>query len=167
MIRIRSLAAWQWAALVLLRVIIGWHFLYESLAKAFNPYWSSASYLAEAKWLFPDFFMAIVASPRWLKIVDFLNIGGQIAIGLGLITGFLTTPACLAGLVLLALYYITNPPLIGFKSSMPAEGSYLIVNKNLVELASLLVLALFPTGRVVGLDRLIFGPIKARSSREE
>lgn len=167
MTRSRAIASWQWAALILLRVIIGWHFLYEGLAKIFNPYWSSASYLVEAKWLFSDFFTSIVAKPHWLRIVDFLNISGQIAIGLGLITGFLVTPACIAGIVLLALYYLACPPIVGFKSSMPAEGSYLIVNKNLVELASLLVLSLFPTGRVAGLDRLLFGPLKTKALKEE
>lgn len=167
MARLKSIAPWQWAALILLRVIIGWHFLYEGVAKIFNPYWTSAPYLVEAKWLLADFFMSIVANPHWLKIVDFLNIGGQIAIGLGLITGFLVTPACIAGMVLLALYYIACPPIVGFKSSLPTEGSYLIINKNLVELASLLVLSLFPTGRVAGLDRLIFGPLKTKVSKEE
>jgi hypothetical protein len=33
-----------------------------------------------------------------------------------------------------------------------AEGSYLIVNKNLVELASVLVVFVFRTGRIAGLD---------------
>ena len=36
------------------------------------------------------------------------------------------------------------------------EGSYLLVNKNLIELAALAVLWLFPTGKIIGLDRLIF-----------
>lgn len=167
MTQFKSIAPWQWAALIFLRVIIGWHFLYEGVTKIFNPYWSSASYLVEAKWLFADFFTSIVANPHWLKIVDLLNICGQIAIGFGLITGFLVTPACLAGVILLALYYLTCPPIVGFKSSVPVEGSYLIVNKNLVELASLLVLSLFPTGRVAGLDRLIFGPLKTKAFKEE
>lgn len=167
MVKRKALAFWPWAALILLRVVIGWHFLYEGLAKLFNPYWSSASYLVEARWFLSPLFTEIVAHPQWLKVVDFLNVVGQIAIGLGLMVGFLTTPACVAAIFLLALYYIANPPLIGFKSSMPAEGSYLIVNKNLVELASLLVLSFFPTGRVAGLDRLIFGPLENEPSKEE
>ncbi|MCX7975332.1 MAG: DoxX family membrane protein [Candidatus Aminicenantes bacterium] len=166
MIRSKAIASWQWAALILLRVIIGWHFLYEGIAKLFNPYWSSAPYLVEAKWFLSNIFTMIVTNPQWLKVVDILNISGQIAIGLGLMIGFLTTPACIAGLILLALYYLANPPLVGFKSSMPVEGSYLIVNKNLVEFASLLVLSLFPTGRVAGLDRLVFGPLKSQVSKE-
>lgn len=31
----------QWYALVLLRVLIGWHFLYEGYVKVINPNWSS------------------------------------------------------------------------------------------------------------------------------
>ena len=38
---------------------------------------------------------------------------------------------------------------------MPSEGSYLIVNKVLIELVALVVLLAFTTGRVVGIDRLI------------
>jgi len=167
MVKSKGIASWQWAALVLLRVVIGWHFLYEGIAKLFNPYWSSASYLLEAKWLFSGFFTAIVANQQLLKIVDYLNIGGLIAIGLGLVAGFLVTPACIAGILLLLLYYVANPAIVGFKSSMPAEGSYLIINKNLVELTALVVLCFFPTGRIAGLDRLIFGPLKAKASKEE
>ncbi len=165
MLKPKAISGWQWSALILLRVIIGWHFLYEGMAKLFNPYWSSASYLVEANWLFSRFFNQIIASPSWLKVVDMLNIWGQIAIGLGLIVGFLVTPACVAGVVLLALYYVANPPLVGLKSSIPVEGSYLVINKNLVEMAALLVLSLFPTGRVAGIDRLVFGSMKPQ--REE
>lgn len=154
----------QLTALVMLRVLIGWHFLYEGIAKLFNPYWSSAGYLVEAKWLFSDLFASLVANPQAVKVVDFLNIWGLIAIGLCLIAGFLSTAASIAGIVLLFLYYITNPPIVGFKSSIPAEGSYLIVNKNLIEMAALFVLVLFPTSRIIGLDRLVFR--RKRSERE-
>ena len=39
----------QTAAIVALRMLIGWHFLYEGLAKLTNPYWTAAGYLAESK----------------------------------------------------------------------------------------------------------------------
>lgn len=151
-------SGWQLGALVALRMLIGWHFLYEGLAKLLNPYWSSSGYLLEAKGFLSGFFTSIVANPMALRIVDWLNIYGLIAIGLGLIVGCLTRPAAIAGAVLLLLYYLCNPPFVGFTYSAPTEGSYLIVNKNLVELCALVVLALFPTGRVLGLDRLLFGP---------
>jgi thiosulfate dehydrogenase [quinone] large subunit len=146
----------QLTALIILRMLIGWHLLYEGISKLINPYWSSAGYLMESKWLFSGWFQSIVANPTALKIVDFLNEWGLIAIGLGLIAGVLTHVATIAGIVLLLLYYFANPPFVGMTYSMPTEGSYLIVNKTLIEAAALFVLALFPTGRKIGLDLFIF-----------
>lgn len=152
------------AALVFLRMVIGWHFLYEGLAKLFNPHWSSAAYLSEARWLFRSLFESILANPRLLRIVDLANIWGQIAIGGGLILGCLASVAAASAILLLGLYYVANPPLPWIKSSLPTEGSYLIVNKNLVELFALIVLLLFPTSRTFGLDRFIFGKRKREES---
>lgn len=146
----------QLTVLVVLRVLIGWHFLYEGIAKALNPYWSSAGFLLESKGILSGLATSIVASPAALKIVDFLNIWGLIAIGLGLIAGCLTRVASISGIVLLFLYYAFNPPFIGYSYSTPVEGSYLIINKNLIEICALFVLMLFPTGTIIGLDRLIF-----------
>ena len=42
--------------LTILRIFVGWHFLYEGIVKLFNPEWSSASYLMESKWLLSGFF---------------------------------------------------------------------------------------------------------------
>jgi len=146
----------QLITLVILRILIGWHFLYEGVVKLLNPYWSSAGFLVESKWIFSDWFLSIVANPTVLKVVDFINIWGLIAIGLGLILGCFTRVASICGIGLLLIYYVCNPPFIGFTYSAPTEGSYLIVNKNLIELFALLVLTLFPTGNIIGLDRLIF-----------
>ena len=146
----------QLTALVVLRMLIGWHLLYEGIAKVTNPYWTSAGYLSESKWIFSGLFTSIVANPTVLKIVDFLNEWGLIAIGIGLIAGLLTQVATIAGIVLLCLYYIANPPFLGYQYSMPTEGSYLIVNKTLIEAAALFVLAFFPTGKKIGLDIFLF-----------
>ena len=146
----------QLTALVLLRILIGWHFLYEGLAKLINPYWTSAGYLLESEWIFAGLFKALAGQPTLLAFVDFVNIWGLIIIGTVLMAGLLNRPAVIAGITLLVLYYLTQPPLIGLESSLPAEGSYLVVNKNLIEVAALLVLYLFPTGHIIGIDRLIF-----------
>ena len=146
----------QLITLVILRILIGWHFLYEGIVKLLNPYWSSAGFLVESEWIFSDWFFSIASNPGILKVVDFLNIWGLIAIGLGLILGCFTRIASICGIVLLFLYYVCNPPFIGMIYSAPTEGSYLFVNKNLIELFALLVLTLFPTGSIIGLDRLIF-----------
>jgi len=146
----------QSIALVTLRILIGWHFLYEGLAKLVNPYWTSAGYLAESEWWFRGLFLDIAANPTVLTLVDYINVWGLILIGLCLILGALTRVATVAGIVLLALYYIAAPPFVGLSYAMPAEGSYLVVNKVLIELVALVVLLAFPTGRILGVDRVIF-----------
>lgn len=145
----------QTISLIALRMVIGWHFLYEGLAKLTNPYWTSAGYLAESKGWFSGLFLDIAASPTVLTVVDYLNIWGMVLIGLGLILGAFTQVATIAGIVLLALYYLAAPPFVGLTYAMPTEGSYLIVNKVLIELVAMLVLLAFPTGRVLGLDRFL------------
>ena len=144
---------WQLAALVLLRVLIGWHFLYEGITKLMNPNWSAASFLIESKWIFSGIFKGIAGNPTVLSIVNVLNTWGLILIGIGLILGCLTRMASVAGMLLIWLYYICNPPFTGLYYAIPSEGNYLIVNKNLIEMAALFVLLLFPTGHIIGLDR--------------
>jgi len=74
--------------------------------------------------------------------------------------GCLTRVAIISGITLLAFYYLSHPPFIGLKYAMPTEGSYLIVNKILIELFALVVLYLFPSSRQIGLDKFLF---KAKS----
>lgn len=147
--------AFQAGTLVALRLLIGWHFLYEGLAKLLNPYWTSAGYLAESQWWFKGVFIAVAASPTAVTIVDYVNMWGLTLIGLALMLGLFTRAATVGGMVLLALYYIAAPPFVGYSYGMPTEGSYLIVNKVLIELAALAVLFTHPTGQTFGLDRFL------------
>ena len=148
---------WQFTALLLLRVLIGWHFLYEGLVKLINPDWSSIGYLLDSKWILSGFFHSLAANPGVLNVVDFLNMWGLILVGLGLILGVLTRVSVIGGMVLLGFYYLSHPPFLNLEYVLPSEGSYLIVNKTLIEMISLWVLWLFPTGRIMGIDRIIFG----------
>lgn len=145
----------QTGALVTLRMLVGWHFLYEGLAKLANPYWTSAGYLDGAQWWFAAPFRWAAASPTAVTIIDYVNVWGLTAIGLGLMLGLLTRWATVAGILVLLLYYVAAPPFVGLEYAMPTEGSYLVVNKVLIEAAALFVLLVFPTGTVIGLDRLL------------
>jgi len=145
----------QLTVLIILRIFIGWHLLYEGIAKVLNPYWSSAEFLMESKWILSGLSDWIISNPGVLSVVDFLNEWGLIAIGFGLIAGLFTRTAAFTGTILLLLYYANMPPLIGLEYSMPVEGNYLIVNKTLIEAVALLILAYFPTGQIIGMDLLI------------
>lgn len=150
-----SLTSMQMTALVILRFLIGWHILYEGFSKLLIPNWSSISFLQESKWIMSGFANWIIDNANILNAVDFLNTWGLIAIGLALILGLFTRLASICGAVLLLIYYLNNPPLIGLEYTLPSEGNYLIVSKTLIEAAALVVMAVFPTGMFFGLDMLI------------
>lgn len=141
-------------ALVVLRIAIGWHFLYEGLNKLFVADWSSYSYLLNSRWIFSGFFHWIANTPALLNIVDFLNIWGLILIGLGLFLGVFTRISAAAGILLLSFYYLAYPPLLGMDFGIPVEGHYLVVNKNLIELFALVLFLVIPSRWILGVDRL-------------
>ena len=139
--------------LTVTRVLIGWHFLYEGITKLLAPQWTSAGYLLQSHWILSDWFHAIAQNADALKIVDLVNMWGLVLIGLGLFLGAFTRIAALAGASLILLYYIANPPLVGFLSETTSEGHYLIVNKNLIEMLMLLGLVFVPRNLLYGVDR--------------
>jgi uncharacterized membrane protein YphA (DoxX/SURF4 family) len=138
-------------ALTLLRIVIGWHFLFEGISKAFTPAWSSADFLLLSNWLFAGFFHWIAGTPAVLGVADFLVTWGLIVIGFTLFTGLFDRSSAIAGMILIALFWIANPPLTKLDFGIPHEGNYLVIDKNLVEFFALLVLSLFPTGKYLGL----------------
>lgn len=151
----KNYSIWQVVTLTFLRILIGWHFLYEGLAKLLDSTWSSQAYLVNSTGPFSPFFKSLATSES-LMIVDILNEWGLILIGLGLFLGFLSKPAKIFGVILLFLYYITYPPIAGTGVELYVQGNYWIVNDQLIEIGALLVLFVFPTSYITGLDRFLF-----------
>jgi thiosulfate dehydrogenase [quinone] large subunit len=147
-------------AIVVMRVLIGWHFLYEGIAKLSNPSWSAAGYLSQARGPLAGFFRSLAADASVLEKVNLLNEWGLTLIGLGLIVGCLTRLASASGMLVILLFYLCNPPFVGYFYSIPSEGSYLVVNKNLVEVAALAVVFASRSGLFAGVDRIIHGLLR-------
>jgi len=125
-----------------LRMLVGWHFLYEGLAKIVQPGgWSAAGYLRMSRWFAAPLFHHIADTPALLRACDLFNMGGLTLIGLALILGVLVRPAALCGIAMLAFYYIAHPPFL----SWAAEGHFLWIDRNVVEAAALAVIALLPS----------------------
>lgn len=141
--------------LVALRVAIGWHFLYEGLYKMLKTGWTSKHYLTDADGWFSESFMDIANNPSMLAFVDMLNVWGLTLIGAGLIVGCLTRYASMAGIVMLLLFYVSHIPFIGASYLLPAEGNYLWLDKNIIEACALMVVIVFPTSHIIGIDRFI------------
>ena len=150
-------------AITVLRVFVGWHFLYEGLAKLTAPSWSAAGYLKQARGPFADVFRWLAGQPNLLANADFITMWGLTLVGAFLILGLFTRLASLAGIGLVLLFYLCNPPFVGYFYSIPTEGSYLVVNKNLVEAAALAVVLVTNSGLAAGLDRVIHALLRGRS----
>jgi thiosulfate dehydrogenase [quinone] large subunit len=155
----------QQIALVVLRTLVGWHFLYEGFAKVLSPAWSragvplgrftSAGYLRGSNGPFADLFRSL-ADASWLPWLDQIVAWSLVLIGLGLMLGLFTQLAGKGALALLALFYLSWLPTSGVHEA-GGEGAYLLVNKNLIEAAAVAVVLVFRTDRIAGLDLLRTG----------
>jgi len=144
--RAHSLSAWFVLAL---RLMMGIAFLNAGLSKllAADPF-SAQGYLANVAaqagsplaWLFAD----MAATPLF---VDFVNVAvpfGQVAIGLGLLTGTLTRLAAFFGAFMMVMFYFANWDV--------AHG---VINGDFAYMLVFLAVAAFGAGRILGLDALI------------
>jgi thiosulfate dehydrogenase (quinone) large subunit len=146
-----------------LRTLIGWHFLYEGYYKLMLPAWSadgkplppwsSVGYLKAASGPLARVFQWMI-DHGWIVWIDNTVKIGLLLIGLSLILGLFTRLGCWGALFLLALFYALAIPTAG--SPQPGnEGTYLIVNKTLIEGAAVCALLVFNTGAIAGLDILL------------
>jgi len=142
-------------AITVLRVMVGWHFLYEGIAKMSASSWSAAGYMKAARGPFAGLFKWIAGQPNLLDNANLITMYGLTIVGVLLILGLFTRLASLGGIGFILLFYLCNPPFVGYFYSLPTEGSYLVVNKNLVELCALVVILLTGSGRFAGLDRIL------------
>ena len=138
--------------ITIIRIAIGWHFLYEGCVKLFSDNWTSASYLVNTRGFLSGFYHWLAASPARLWLVDFLNIWGLILIGVALFAGLFARWASLAGALLLLLYYFAYPP-FGY-TMFEGMGSVYIVNQQLIEATMLVFLFCFNI-KGYGLDNVI------------
>jgi uncharacterized membrane protein YphA (DoxX/SURF4 family) len=105
--------------------------------------------------------------PPRIAWVDWSVRWGLVVIGACLLLGLLSRPSAFLGAVFLLMLYLAMPPWPWLPDNPRVEGHYLFVNKNLIEMLALLVLATVPTGRWFGLDGLLqfLNPWRGRSSR--
>ncbi len=121
-----SLSRTAMVAITLMRVLVGWHFLYEGIAKLSSPAWSAAGYLKQARGPFAELFKSLAAQPNLLANADLITMWGLTIVGVLLILGLFTRLASIGGIGFILLFYLCNPPFVGYFYSIPTEGSYLV-----------------------------------------
>lgn len=138
--------------IILMRILIGWHFLYEGVIKLYNPEWTSFGYLATAQGPFQSIFTAIANEP-YIGIADGLNKFALVFVGITFLLGIFEKAGAIFAIGLLLLYYLAHPP-FPWLEQLKVEGAYWFVNKNLIELVACMVIYQFPTGKYFGLQHI-------------
>lgn len=137
----------QHIAVFVLRVAMGWFYLYAGVSKLLNPAWSAEGYLKGAKTL-PALYQWF-ASPSVLPVVNFLNEWGLTLLGVSLLFGLFVRISAVGGMLVMLLYYL---PILRF----PYAGAHaFLVDEHILYIASLAVLFAMNAGRVWGLDRFL------------
>ena len=114
-----NLSALQQITLIVLRTLIGWHFLYEGYTKLLQPAWgragaplaawSSAGYLKAATGPLAGTFHSL-GSSSWIGTLDLVVASLLVAVGLSLMLGLFTQTGCVGALGLLAMFYLSAIP---------------------------------------------------------
>lgn len=129
----------------LLRLSLGWYFLYAGVSKIISPSWSAEAFLKTAK-TFPELYRFFL-DPGVLPYVNILNKWGLAIIGIVLILGLFVRWASLAGVLLMALYYFP-----GLDFPYAGDNAF-IVDQHVIFALLFLFLAAAGAGRRWGLDR--------------
>jgi uncharacterized membrane protein YphA (DoxX/SURF4 family) len=95
---------------------------------------------------------------KWTHLdwLDAITRYGLTTVGVCLLLGLFTRSACIGGTLFLLMFYLAMPALPWLPEPARAEGHYLFVNKNIIEMLALLVLATTRSGRWAGLDGLLY-----------
>ena len=131
--------------MLLLRILIGWHFLYEGIIKLIQEGgWSSEAYLKGSYGFLSGFYHWLASDPGMIQIIDFMNIWGLILIGTGLFIGLFIRVSAVSGILLLMVYYFAYPPFGEAYTGFGTVGHTWIINRNLIEALALIIIYKYP-----------------------
>ncbi|WP_254535624.1 DoxX family membrane protein [Halomarina litorea] len=132
------------AAVVALRVVLGWSFFYSGVTKVMDPTWTASGYLQNA--VAPtNPFASVWPMLASVPLIDVLVQWGLLLTGLGLMVG---------GLVRWNAFWASFMMLMFWASSLPLERAILVDN-HIIYIAALAGLAALGAGRVAGVDAFI------------
>ncbi len=139
-----------------------------NLLKMVEHWWDNRHQLGELRNMLTHEQLSKGALPPPTRTIDWVNsmvTWGLTIVGLGLILGLLTRLSCLGAAGFLAMFYLAYPPWPGLAAGAATEGHYLFVDRNLIELIAVLLLATTRSGHWVGLDALVSRLWGGRSAR--
>lgn len=135
----------QHVFMFLLRIAMGWFYLYAGITKVLDSEWTSLGYLKGAKsmvWLYHW-----LLNPHVLPVVDFMVKWGFVLLGASLILGLFVRLSGYLGALLMFLLYL---PILHF----PFVGQfYYIIDDHIIYILVLLLLVQSRAGQIGGLDK--------------
>ena len=132
--------------LQLLRIVVGWHFLYEGVWKLMQGgQWSCLSYLDGAQGPLAAVFKWMGTQPWLVATGDYAVMGGLVLIGLSLITGVLARLAAFFAILLMAMFYTAQPPEPFATAMSGADGRFFLFERNAIEAMALLAIVVIPS----------------------
>ena len=139
---------WNAVFVAVLRIAIGWHFLYEGVWKLMQTEgWSCASYLGASQGPLASIFKWMAAQGWIVAAGDWAVMIGLVAIGLSLMLGVLSRVAALFGIALMAMFYGCQPPEPFAEAFSGADGRFFVIERNVLEAFGLLLVASVPCWR--------------------
>jgi len=107
--------------------------------------------------------------PKSWTLIDFLDWSTRwflLVVGVLLMVGLFTRLSCFSAAGFLLLTVLTQPSLPWIPAPPNAEGNYLVINKNVIEMVALLALMTTRSGRWFGLDAIVSWAFGRRRGRE-
>lgn len=95
------------------------------------------------------------AKEKPIAFLDRVTMWTITIVGACLIFGVATPLACIVGAGFLLMTYLSHPTVPWLPLPPNTEGNPLFINKNIIEMLALLVIAVHPSGRWLGLDALL------------
>jgi uncharacterized membrane protein YphA (DoxX/SURF4 family) len=93
------------------------------------------------------------------QLMDRFTMWFLVTVGAFLMGGLFTRVACVLAAGFLVMTYLAHPAFPWYPLPPNTEGNPVFVNKNVIEALALLTLALYPTGRWLGLDAVVLRPL--------
>jgi len=132
-------------ATLLLRLVMGWIFVWSGFDKLLGEF-SSAGFLAgAAKGPLTGWFHSLAQNQAAVDVIDPLVVWGQILIGLALIFGVGTRFALFWASAMMFMFYIAQFP--------PANNPFM--DEHLVYILLFVLLGALGAGRILGLDAIV------------
>lgn len=129
--------------LLLVRLTLGWMFLYAGISHLIDPKFSASGYISGAK-TFSALYLWL-ATPGPLSVIDFVIPWALLLLGLSLIVGLFVRLSSTLGAILMVLFYF---PVLAF----PFVSHSFLVDEHIIYAAILLFLAQIRAGQYWGLD---------------